>query len=140
MEAKWKASEPQDRKRELAAIGLKAGATFIPSLDGFVIGEGDLRSITSERDSYKAQLEGMTTRRDELQDICFNIEHQLHEARQERETYKAHAEALVEALIEANRYVARRIGRGTPEESNAALELRQRIDALVKVKKGKCLT
>jgi hypothetical protein len=43
---------------------------------------------------------------------------------------------LVEALVEANRYVASRIGEGTTEESNAAFELRQRIDALAQVKEN----
>jgi len=45
------------------------------------------------------------------------------------ELFKAHA-----ALLEANPYVGRCIGEGTPEESQAALELRQRIDKILKPK------
>lgn len=45
----------QDRKRELVALGLKAGATFIPSLDGFAISEGDLKTVTSELDRVRKE-------------------------------------------------------------------------------------
>jgi hypothetical protein len=43
----------QERKRELAGLGLKAGATFIPSLDGFAISENDLANVIKERDEAR---------------------------------------------------------------------------------------
>jgi hypothetical protein len=54
----------------------------------------------------------------------------------EAKTLRQQLASVVKVLIKANRYVGRRVGEGTPEESNAAMELSFEIDALAKVKES----
>jgi len=97
-------------------IYYKPGPNFSPSKLIPLVSAGVLKSIPALK---IPEVEGLTLIKDLNQKIRDLWD----------ELFKAHA-----ALLEANPYVGRCIGEGTPEESQAALELRQRIDKILKPK------